>query len=229
MGEEFWLIAANGEWAATPYLTAQLKNASQIIAADGGARELAKRGFHASVIIGDFDSLSVEDKKFHQNAQIIEVKSQDETDLVKALNYCHLNGAREVVIIGVDGGRTDHILGVFATLFDAPPELPVTLIHKDGVSYLVPPMASKLTSIQLKEDSCHTHFSKPFQCGEHVSIFAIGGEVKGLCIRGFEHAVEDEVLPFSTRGIHNICTSESAQITFDYEKSQGRLLIYRKN
>ncbi|MBT3771441.1 MAG: thiamine diphosphokinase [Euryarchaeota archaeon] len=212
MGEGFWLIAANGEWGATPYLNDQLKNASWIIAADGGARELAKRGFHANVIIGDFDSLSIDDKKFHQNAQIIEVKSQEETDLVKALNYCHLNGAKEVVIIGVDGGRTDHVLGVFATLFEAPPDLPVSLIHKDGVSYLIPPISSK-----------------PFQCGEHVSVFAIGGEVMGLCIRGFEYEVEDRVLSFSTRGIHNVCTSESAQITFDNEKSQGRLLIYRKN
>ena len=54
------VIFANGDFEAPPDLEALLDSAGAIIAADGGARHLAKLKRRPDVVIGDLDSRSEE-------------------------------------------------------------------------------------------------------------------------------------------------------------------------
>lgn len=236
MAEDKWLIAANGEWPTAPKLLGFAEGATHVIAADGGAGGLAIRGIRADVIIGDLDSLKPETVDFHCDSIILQVKSQEETDLAKALNYCLEKGASEVIVIGVSGGRSDHFLGIFATLFAAPKELTISLILHDAIAYLAPSNSAVPTLKQNSQSTGEGSFlasnspmRPPFHIGEHVSIFALGGEIIELNIHGFKYESVKGTLQFSSRGIHNSCTAKNAEISYNEDSSPGKLLIIRSH
>ncbi len=207
MSEQRWLIAAAGEWP-NPVIWRPLAEAAlHIIAVDGGAAELALNKVAATVVIGDLDSADSDVIACHPGARVIEVCEQVNSDLVKALNWCGEAGASEVDVIGVASGRTDHILGTFAALLEAPAELAVKLHFEDCTATLLDPGAI----IEARN-------------GQQVSLFALGGDIEELNLCGFEYEVESERLSFSTRGLHNRATVDNPEISFS-SNSSGRLLV----
>lgn len=211
MGGGRWLIACAGDWPESEIWLPLTKSADRIIAVDAGLGKLVSRGIRYDLLIGDLDSVSTEELEGIPTQKIIRVDSQTETDLSKALAYCLANRATRVDVIGVEGGRSDHVLGAFAALCETPPDLEVILHMSDCEARLLPAQPGE-------------NISGQFTAGKHVSLFALAGVVKGLRLEGFEHEVDSLNLPFSTRGIHNVCTEGPSRISYS-EDSEGRLLL----
>ncbi len=201
------LLAAAGRWPNQAVWGPLVDSSQCIVAVDGGMSELTSNGIKANVIIGDMDSIDYSTIDEQNDAEIIEVPSQNESDLVKAFNWCSENGYNAVDVVGVSGGRTDHIIATFAALNEAPKDLEIKLFLEDCVAFLVNNNTVVETGV-----------------GQHVSVFALNGKIKDLKMSGFEYDLEGIELQLSTRGLHNIAASINPTISFDKE-STGVLLV----
>ncbi|MDR2724358.1 MAG: thiamine diphosphokinase [Holosporaceae bacterium] len=79
-----------------------------IIAADGAANTLIKNSIEPSLIIGDLDS--VDDSLLTERAHL-KIENQESTDFEKALDFIRTKSLTPTIVMGIDGGYVDHILG----------------------------------------------------------------------------------------------------------------------
>lgn len=86
---------------------------STCIAADGGARAVLAAGLVPEAVIGDFDSLTAEDRARIPPARLHHIAEQDSTDFDKALRHV---ASPLVVGVGFTGARVDHQLAALNTL-----------------------------------------------------------------------------------------------------------------
>ena len=207
MTEHEWLLVAAGKWPNSSIWQPLMNDAKRIIAVDGGANELTLRNITADVIIGDMDSVDSGTIDAQRNAQIVQNLGQEETDLVKALNWCVENGCSNVDVIGISGGRSDHSLAAFAALVQTTNNIRAKLYLEDCVAFLA--------TCDTKIDAIN---------GQHVSIFALDGKIEDLTLSGFEYELNSVQFPFSTRGLHNIAKTDFPQITYS-DRSRGKLLV----
>jgi len=107
----------------------------QIVAIDGACEKFNALGLMPQVIVGDFDSVSLEGAKFwgihqlfddlhehaepyqgHHQVTIVPTKDQNLIGLTKAIRYCDQQGAESIDLVCVTGGRTDQTIGNFRAL-----------------------------------------------------------------------------------------------------------------
>ncbi|MDR1982994.1 MAG: thiamine diphosphokinase [Holosporaceae bacterium] len=79
-----------------------------VIAVDGAANVLIKNGIEPEMIVGDLDSV---DNELLHNRRHLKINSQDNTDFEKALDFVEEKSMTPSVIMGINGGCLDHILG----------------------------------------------------------------------------------------------------------------------
>lgn len=136
--EKSCIIIANGDMPRKGIINYLLKkDTDTIIAADGGANSALKLGIIPNYIIGDFDSLQKNVKKyFSDKAVFIHYKRQNDTDVEKSLKFAIKKGFKKVYLFGATGNRLDHSicnLGIIIKFFD---RLKIILIH--GKTILAP-------------------------------------------------------------------------------------------
>ena len=111
------VIIANGEFPSHSIPLQILNNTASILACDGAANALIKKGYSPDIIIGDLDSLSDKNRKKYKN-QIILKDNQSQNDLRKAINYAMDNNINSISILGASGKREDHTIGNIFSLLD---------------------------------------------------------------------------------------------------------------
>jgi thiamine pyrophosphokinase len=109
-----FVIIANGPFLVREIIEEVIQN-KIIIALDGAANKLVRLGIKPDVVIGDFDSIQLEEV-IDQDVTIIAVIDQDKTDLIKAIEYCDQNAAEHIALACATGGRADHDIGVMHAL-----------------------------------------------------------------------------------------------------------------
>ena len=208
------ILFANGDPPDPGFARQLIQPADILIAADGGARHAAALGLIPSVIIGDFDSISVDElSQFASAGTRLEryPPAKDETDLELALNHALRAGCSPIIILGAYGGRLDHSLGIFSLLSDP-------LYRAAGVR---------------SEDGQTEAFfiSQPAEIdgapGDTVSLIAWGQPAEGVTTEGLEYPLKAETLsPYRTRGVSNRMTAEKASVSL----TSGLLLcIHTRN
>ncbi|MED5271310.1 MAG: thiamine diphosphokinase [Candidatus Thermoplasmatota archaeon] len=167
------------------------------VAIDGGYHHCIKYEIIPDVAIGDFDSFNK--SLIDERVDIIEIKSQNETDLVKAINWVISKGIKEIQIIGVESGRSDHILGVYAALSELNQEdmgdVEIEIHLNDFIVKYIP--NNKPMKFSLNENT-------------HVSLFCLSSSI--VTLKGVKWTLDKEELNFSTRGIHNYSIKEEVEI-----------------
>jgi thiamine pyrophosphokinase len=78
-----------------------------IIAADGASNLLLRRGVVADITIGDWDSAK---EPIAERTKKIVIKDQSSSDFQKALEFTKKNHLSPSIVLGINGGRIDHIL-----------------------------------------------------------------------------------------------------------------------
>jgi thiamine pyrophosphokinase len=204
------LVVAGGD-PVPRALGRELPPAGLVVAADSGLAHARALGLHVDVVIGDFDSVDpvVLDAARREGARIEEHPAEkDATDLELAIDAAAARGARSITVIGVGGGRTDHLLANVA-LLAAPRFASLTIdawVGRDHVSVVRDTV--RVTG----------------RIGVLVTLLAVHGPARGVTTDGLRYPLHDEdLLPGSTRGVSNELIGTEGRVTV----REGTLLVIR--
>ncbi len=186
MEQDVTLLIAAGEVGDNSTIKTACKTASRVIAVDGGVKHLRQLNISPNIIVGDLDSATDDDIEWAQNegAETLRLDGQSESDLAKALDLCAQRGWTKVVVIGVEGGRPDHQVAVFAALSDADSSLEIkTHLNRTLVFRFVEGFDGTFSSI------------------ETFSLFSLTDVI--ISLRDCQWELDNEKLRLSTRGLSN--------------------------
>ena len=173
-----------------------------IIAADGGADNCIKIGIEPDHVIGDLDSISAKAKKKFSK-KIIHDKSQDTTDLEKAINLTKKLKCTFLEIICATGLRMDHTLSNIICLLRV--NFPSRIIDKDH-DICIP-----LKKLELKGKK-----------GDVISVIPIS-EVKGLTYSGLKWNIQNKDTETGWIGTSNEMISNKASISL----KSGKIIVIK--
>ncbi len=176
-----------------------------IFGIDGGANKAHNLGIKVHEIIGDMDSV---DTNLLTESKT-ELYDQSKSDLTKSLDLLIGRGFDEIDIIGVDGGSSEHILGIWASLYEAVPGCKIRAIHQNRISVRYHPSDGDL-KISMKP-------------GTEFSIFSMG-KTESVTVTGAKWNLKERELEFSTLGLHNISIDQEICI-----RSNGKLIVILPN
>lgn len=198
------LVVCNGEPPESGHLIDRAKDATLIVAADGGIVPLIEAGIIPHVLIGDLDSSLA---PYPDGVQVIMDPDQETNDLEKALNHVSGSGFKDVLVLGATGLRIDQTLKNMSVLMQ---------FH------------SKFQNIRFEDALCQiyvapkdTDLSLPI--GTAISLFPISGRVDGIVTQGLKFALHYETLENGVRdGSSNVVVSQTVSIQY---KSGTLILI----
>ena len=99
------------------YVIEKPEKGDLIIAADAGYLTAKKMGITPDILLGDFDTLGVEN--IPEGIECLRVPAEkNDTDTQLAVEVAIERGAKEIVIVGGLSGRLDHTLSTLAILED---------------------------------------------------------------------------------------------------------------
>lgn len=200
------LIAANGIWPSQDIWRPLAERSDLIIACDGGLTKLLQNNIIPNLLIGDLDSIDAKmtiEEIEEMSIRVIAMPEQNSNDLSKALAYCNELNAKNIDVIGIEGGRLDHQLAAYFSLSEQ--DSNAILQMQDWQARLVPKTGLTLNSIEL---------------GKNISLFAIGC-VNGVEMSGVKWPLNNQQLKTGTRGLHNVSTDSEISISHD----SGDLLL----
>ena len=162
------------------------KNDDLVIAADGGLDSLMSLGITPDLVLGDMDSVSAD---LGDVERIVYPVKKDETDSFLAYFEGVRRGYTEFMLYGCVGGREDHTYANYSLLVYA---------KRRG---------HKVTLVGKVCDTTALVNESAVLCGapeSHLSVFAFGGEARGVSVRGAEYEAEDVILtPDFPLGVSN--------------------------
>lgn len=185
------------------------------IGVDRGALHLLNRGITPMKALGDFDSVSHEEKKriVHAVPDYVQYAAEkDETDLEIALNYAISQKPAAIQIYGVTGGRLDHFFSA------------VTLLMKDEAM-------NEGVTVAIIDRYNHISLYKPgrieVEAAEnerYYSFFAMNEKVEELTLEGFKYPLVNYLLQSgSSRCVSNEIIEKKAVFSF----RSGILMVIR--
>ncbi len=206
------LVVAGGN-PPEPEVVASLPRVAAVICADKGIEHALANGWHIDACVGDFDSVSPE-VLAEVEASDTEVYrfpfDKDKTDLALALELACEQSCETVVVIGIGGGRLDHLFANLNLLGN--PEF-------SGVEIVALVGSAKVSIIH---DS-KTLVGTP---GEVLSLFALNGDAAGVTTTGLRYVLDRARLRAgSSLGVSNELTEKSASVEVD----EGVLMVIQPN
>jgi len=185
------LVVANGNWGDESLVNNLIETADFIIALDGAADRFESW----DVVVGDLDSISNPEK--HEADEY-----QENTDLSKALKKYDVDA-----VVGISGGRLDHQIASFTTLFET---------ESDAILYFDNWRACRVGSEGLEIE---------LEKGSICSIMAFG-EVKNVVISGVEFELAGEDVQTGSKGVGNKVTEDVVKVS---RESGDLLFIWEAN
>ena len=174
-----------------------------IIAADGGLVHTEGLGIAPSLILGDFDSLG-----YTPVGSTVFPVEKDDTDAMLAVRQGLKLGFDTFYIYGgMEGDRVDHTVANLQTLF--------YLTAHGASGYLVG--KKQIATVLQNSTLC-----LPARDSGTVSVFALGGDARGVTIKGLHYEAENITLsPAFPLGVSNHLAGKNAKITVE----NGTLLV----
>ena len=191
------VVCAGGPVRATP---PTLDGDALVIAADAGVHEAERLGLRVDLLVGDLDSADASAvARVEAAGGRVErhPADKDASDLELALVAAAVADARQVLVLGGDGGRLDHLLGN------------AFLLASDRFADLRIDALLGAARIHVVRDA-RTMEGTP---GELISLFAVGGPASSVTTDGLRWRLDgDELLPGSTRGLSNEFVGSTANV-----------------
>lgn len=197
------IIICDGEPPSKTRIEAEYKQASLLIAADGGAHAAAKLGFRPDVIVGDLDSYT---PTGNESALVIPDPDQETNDLEKALNYAKKESVSSVIVFGATGKRIDHTLKNLSVLLQ---------FHNQFESICFVDRYSTIRLIQ-------SPFKENFPLRTSVSLFPLSGRVDGITTNGLKYSLTNGTLQ---NGVQDGSSNETIKKTVEIHYKKGDLLL----
>ena len=173
----------------TPRLSALIKG-GRYVAADSGMRHAASLGITPEIWIGDFDSA---DEQLIR--QYPDIKRQhystdkNATDGALAISYATDKAAQQIILVGAQGGRSDHAVAHFMQSID---------LARSGISNIC------TNGIEEVWPLIPTTHKLDFPAGTIISIIALS-DISGLCISEVKWPLDNANLSIgSTLALSNV-------------------------
>ncbi len=196
-----YLIIASGSLGNPEQLNQMLSQSDRVICADGGTRHLRRVGVLPDLVIGDFDSLSENDKRCLAKNRITMIKhptDKDAGDTELAARWAMENQATQIILMGVTGTRLDHTLANITLL---------KTISDRGIRCCI---LDDTNEIHLVTEQIELR-GEP---GELVSVIPMTEEASGVTLTGLFYPLEDATLTLgSSLGISNRFIGNKAVIS----------------
>ncbi len=169
-----------------------------VIACDAGLLSLEKHGTAPDLILGDFDSLGYVPEG---ESVIVHPVRKDDPDSVLAIDEGLKRGYRRFILHGCTGGeRFDHTLGNIQALAYAASHGAVALLFDRAYTATVIRGPAGLRF--------------PAGARGEISVFAYGGEARGVCESGLDYRADGIALtPFRPVGLSNSFTGREASVS----------------
>lgn len=196
------VILANGEFPSHPIPLSILNNSKYLICCDGAINNLVQTGQSPNIIVGDCDSLSIENQKRFSNI-IHRIQEQDTNDLTKSVNYSLSQNRKKITILGATGKREDHTIGNISLLCDYMKEAEVEMITDYGIFN------------GIETDSTFKSY-----IGQQVSLFCI--DRLPVTTQNLKYAVKNHIFTNWWQATLNESLGEEFSI-----ETNGRMIIYR--
>ena len=196
------VIIANGRLTDPAQIRQYIRPGDQVICADGGTNHAHAIGLTPDVVVGDLDSL---DSNLHAELEAVGVRfeahpaDKDETDLELAMHLAVAEGATEIQILAMLGGRLDQTLANLFLL--ARPEwASVSIRAVEGDQTIWPVRGGQAKTI-------------PGELGDTLSLVPLTAQVDGVTLEGVEWPLRAATLHFgSTLTISNVLTAPEAYL-----------------
>ena len=187
------LLILNGEIKNKSLAKNLVKSNDLIIATDGSYDKIAKLNIVPDIIMGDLDSIS----SIPKNIRIIKKTNQNESDFEKALIWLKKNNYSEISIVGITGGRTDHLFINFALVYKYFQELNLTIYANNEIIRILTP-------------------DKYMINGEKNDLFSILAlpKAKNLIIKGAKYSINEKEFEIGSQGLSNEFLSNNIEISF---------------
>ncbi|MCD4744613.1 MAG: thiamine diphosphokinase [Desulfobacteraceae bacterium] len=214
------VIIANGNIKKQKYFSQIINRADLIICADGGASHLKKMGILPHVIIGDLDSLNLQDTTFFKNNNIKIIKhpvDKDVTDTELAAVYAVEQNCHDITFIGATGSRLDHTL---ANIF---------LLKKTAHRFADQKMAGQKIQCRIIDDNNEIFLvtdkiTLTKEKNSFISILPLTEIVKGVTTLGLKYPLNNAKIKLGTSlGISNQFIDEKATISL----KKGILIVIK--
>lgn len=194
------LLIGNGTLPGAALLERLARQATFILAADGGADKARAAGIQPDLVIGDLDSLASAPE------QVLRVPRQDNTDLEKALDWLTAHRAECVCIVGSVGGRWDFSIGNFLSVYSY---LPALDIYFAGDGWKIYPLVQGT--------------QKAVRPGARVSLIPFTSCTR-VNLSGTQYPLTNAQLALGHTGRTLSNCAQQAQITVQFES--GFMLLY---
>jgi thiamine pyrophosphokinase len=187
------LLWLNADGPSDELIARLIEGADIVAGVDGGSDRAVSSGFEIDLIIGDMDSVELQDSA----ALRVPLEDQQSSDLAKAIEYLYGKGYEEFDVVGIEGGLESHQLGIWGALAEAPGDVGITL-HSDRseIHRISPKAGQTLVEVPI---------------GSEFSVFALEN-CDSVTVIGGKWGLNGESLRLSTRGLHNI--AEASTISF---------------
>lgn len=204
-------IVGDGPQDDLPHLKQYEAEVDIWIGADRGALAIINEGLVLHEAIGDFDSVTNEErevifsKALHKQTY---AAAKDATDLELALEQAFFLQAKTIYLFGVTGGRFDHTFINVQFLYN--------ILKQDCRGIIV----DRYNEIELLEAGVHTVYRKKRY--QYVSFVPFTEKVTNISLSGFRYPLEnyDEIWG-TTRLISNEFVEDKGKLSF----SNGLLLM----
>ena len=178
------------------------------IAADAGLLLCQKLGIEPDLVIGDFDSTTLNED--FDCLYITYPAEKDLTDTEAALTHALEKGCRNVILLGGMGGRLDHTMGN------------IGLLDKYYSSFDHMEFIDGKNRMELLKDSGRT--LKRDARYKYFGLVSLNAEASGIDIRGAKYELTGASLErASTLGVSNEFSEDTVEICV----REGTLLIVR--
>ncbi|MBT4575187.1 MAG: thiamine diphosphokinase [Candidatus Cloacimonetes bacterium] len=196
-------IMANGERVNN--IRKILKDVDVIIAADGGANICRADSITPDYIVGDLDSITLENIKYFSEPKFVKINDQSNTDLQKAIDHALKLNPTSIKIVAALGNRTDHTLANILIFQNYNELIPLEIYDNFGVMKLYSPGSHNIA----------------LSIGQTISFFSLTS-IEGLSLKGFKYPVNDADYSNNFIGISNIVMEQNCAINF----KMGKLISY---
>ena len=195
------VVISGGDFSPVPGISPD----DFVIACDRGYVYCERLGLRPDLIISDFDSYTGPvDSEIPLNRFVSE---KDDTDTMLAVRYAVEHGFHELLLCCALGGRLDHLIANLQSLVFAQKHgLPAILLSEDTE---IRTLAGGALCVPRREDWS-------------LSVFALDGPCRGVCITGAKYPLANaELLPSFPLGVSNTWAGKEAVISVE----EGILLI----
>ena len=209
------LVIADGDVDESLLGTLAAEAGVALVAADGGAGRVLRAGLVPDVVVGDFDSLSGDDRaRLEELGAELRVASpdKDQSDTELCLLTALELGASRVTVLGAFGlVRPEHSVANLMLLADP---------RFDGLDLALAGRGSRVVRRGTVDGPARIELEG--EPGDFVSLFPLGEVVEGVVTDGLRFPLTDEALPLgSSRGLSNELLAGRARVT----ARRGRLLV----